>query len=455
MNKKLILPILSILFLTGCIDTNINPSEDFNNDNTSTPTETTPNDDGNGNTEGNTGGNDNNTGGNEGGGTSTGGNEGGSTGGTEPPVTTTYTSTTISGANTLCNKIAVSTSDVNKQGEDKVSFKGRLFFAEDCGTTSSKNGYLSTNQYKCFFFDNEDWIYVGVSSTMYAQLSKYEFKDNEYVEIKGTTNKYLGQNEIIADSYTWLGNNSGLSYSFASLASAKSFPENTIDEILTKAKASRLNIKGTNYTDNIVHFKAKYVQKVENAVALFASGSSYIYVHGTSKLNNGFTLGNSYDIYGAINMFIYRPQIEFLYSNVLSEPVTVSGSASESLSGTNLYKVSYTKDTTNHSANYENVFGKMYSFEGYVQYYIKGGYYYTCLSDTNKNYSTYTAAITGKALFINNTSEEKISSESDLTHSLLGSYYNQKVTINYTPYLLNTNYYWQVQIFTESISIVE
>ena len=180
MNKKLILPILSLLFLTGCVDTNINPSEDFNNDNTSTPTETTPNDGGDDNTGGdtNTGGDNNNTGGNE------------------PPVTTTYTNTTISGANTLCNKITASASDVNKQGEDKVSFKGRLFFAEDCGTTSSKNGYLSTNQYKCFFFDNEDWIYVGVSSTMYAQLSKYEFQDNEYVEIKGTTNKYLGQNEI-------------------------------------------------------------------------------------------------------------------------------------------------------------------------------------------------------------------------------------------------------------------
>ena len=373
-----------------------------------------------------------------------------------PTVQNGYRRVTIKGAHALCNKITSTDATPNKEGSDKVTFKGKMLFVEDIGTTSEKNGYSSKNQYQAFLFDNEDWIYVGISSKDYSNLSKYEFKDNEYLEIKGTTHKYHNQDEIVLDSYEWLGNNSGLNYSFENLISNKNFDLKTIGEIIQKDKTEPLNIKGTNFGDEVTHFKGKYIQKVENAVALFASGDDYILVHSTSKLNNNFTIGKTYDIYGVYNMFIYRPQFEFVHYKVISEEINVNEYPSNTLSGTSLYQIKYTKDTMNHSVQYENIFGKAYSYEGYINYYQKGSYYYFVLDDYDKDpYQTYTNAMNAKTMFVNNSDEEKIETAHDLSYSELGKHYGEKIKVSFVPYLKNTVGYWQVQLLIDTLTVIE
>lgn len=436
-NKKIFLSVLAVFLLTSC-------NNNFDEENNSNNNDQTQN---NNNDNDDTSKSDNNNDSDDGG-----SSKDDDDNPSEPVI---YIERSISEINKLCDQITTTTDDINVNGNDKVSFVGKMVFTEGVVATSTKNGYLTTNQYKCFVYDNEDWIYIGINSSMYEQLSKYQYKDDEYLSIKGTTHKYLGINEVIVDSYEYIGETTTLNYSLDKLFESKSIEKKTISEVFDIAKNEKINIKGITYSTKIVQIDARYVQKVENAISLFGSETDYIYLHGSDKLNNNFTVENSYHLYCVISMYLYRPQVQFLDSrNFSSEETNVEVNLNNltTKSGEDIYNVSYTKETTQHSLNYENIFGKIYSFTGYVSYYIKNYNYFFVLDDNLSNsYNAYTNAKTAKTLFVNNENETKISTQKDLTYSNLGKYYQTKISVSFTPYLLNTSGYWQVQIFPETL----
>lgn len=375
-----------------------------------------------------------------------------------------YETVTISQANTYCDSIVEAADAVNTTGDKKVSITGRMMFAETNNCT--KAGYLSTNLYKLFVFDGTGYIYVGVDTNRYNTVfSKYEYSDTSYYTFKGTINKYLGSNEIIMDSYTWLSSYSGPTFDYSTLESL--YPtRSTMSEIYNLNAAQKLNVKG-NKLGEVVSFVGKYIDKVEASIALFADGKNVMRVHGDGKLNNQFfksndrtpeaiDSGKTYVIYCTLNMFDYVPEVQFLAAKEYDgEPVvTYSTEGVTTLTANNVWSIIPNKDNlkNDHYVAYESMAQEIHYFEGYITYSNISNKLNMLLSDTAKTdgYNSAANEKAGKALRINNIGETALSSDIDIDNSTFAAVFTSKATakigIYFTTKSYNTNGYWQIQV---------
>lgn len=386
----------------------------------------------------------------------------------------TYEQVTIKKANDYCDEISVGTNNINTAGDKHISITGRMMFAE--GINCTKTGYNSNNLYKLFVFDNTDYIYVGINETMYTNVfSKYEYSDTSYYTFKGVINKYLDQNELIMESYTWLSSYSGPEFGISKI---KEFAGSvtSIDDIYSACQSSRMNLKGNVYK-NVVSFKGKYIDKVENSLALFANGKKVMRVHGNSKLNNRFSKssdrtkeaidsGKTYTIYGVIALYDYVPEIEYLGSEevtVASEEVTYSLSGVTALTASNVWNIIPDKDSLkdSHYTAYENMAQEIHYFEGYINYSMYSNKMNMLLTDNcaTGQYSSALNEANGKALRINNDGETALTSSTDQSYSTFYSQYatspSQKIGIYFTTKAYNTNHYWQIEVLNRfDISLI-
>ncbi|HBF68060.1 MAG TPA: hypothetical protein DDW20_01905 [Firmicutes bacterium] len=380
-----------------------------------------------------------------------------------------YEKVTIKEANELCDKIVL-TEEVNNVSNKYVSITGRMMFAESINCT--QKGYRSDNAYKLFVFDETGYIYVGVNADRYNNVfSKYEYGDTSYYTFKGVLNNYLGQNELIMEDYVWEHSvPTNLNYDLL-----KSFTGSTksMAEIYSLDNKLKVNNKGIAY-GGIVSFEGKYVDKVENAVALFANEEYVIRVHGHSKLNNNFNsvkteeeLNNSktYVVIGVLTMYNYIPEIQYLDSKISENNINYNLTKATKITAKELWKLTPDKDKlkNSHYQEYENVAQQIHYFEGYVSYSYYSGKINMVLTDEyNENY--FNSALNeqnGKALRINNESETGLNKESDIANTKFGAFYesengDKKIRVYFTTYGYNTNHYWQIQILNvNNITVIE
>ena len=449
MKKQFLSLILFLSLLTGCGQSSSN-SEDTNQSGNTTTTTISNTDSSN----------DTNT-------STTTSNDSESSSSSEQQIV--YEEMTIKEANELCNKIVL-TEEVNNISETHVSITGRMMFAESINCT--QKGYRSDNAYKLFVFDETGYIYVGINADRYNNVfSKYEYSDTSYYTFKGVLNNYLGQNELIMEDYVWEHNvpsnlNFDLLNSFAGT-------NKSMKEIYSLNNKLQVNNKGIAY-GGIVSFEGKYIDKVENAVALFANEEYVMRVHGHSKLSNSFNsvkteeeLNNSktYQVIGVLTMYNYIPEVQYLASKISSNNVNYNLEKATKITAKELWKLTPDKDKlkNSHYQEYENVAQQIHYFEGYVSYSFYSGKINMVLTDEyNENY--FTSAINeqnAKALRINNESETGLNKQSDLLNTKFGAFYesengDKKIRIYFTTYGYNTNHYWQIQVLnTNNITVIE
>lgn len=380
-----------------------------------------------------------------------------------------YEPVSIAKANQYCDAISASVGDINTLGDKYVEVTGKFAFVEPCGTTAGD--YRADNQYKVFLYDDTGYIYIGINDERYNAVFKKKQCLNSYYKFRGIINKYLGTtNEIIMGygesdikaGYTWLEGYSGPEFNTTHLANFAGALK-TMDEIFKLDQAMYVNIKGTHY-GSLVAFKGQYVEKVENAVALFANGKKVMKVHGHGKLNNAFSKpddsvnGDCYTIYGVLTMFKCVPEIEYVdHVKITEESEKVSYDVSDltTKTGANFWQYTYDSDNevNKHNSGYAALHPEIWHYEGYVHVVLYSGKYNFALCDTEGYTNTYlTTGKSGtekskKALRLNNSNETEISSEGDLNRSVLYNYLGQRISINLVAYSYNTSYYWQVEAF--------
>lgn len=322
-----------------------------------------------------------------------------------------------------------------------LSVNVRLFSIFDRVSTS---GGYGPQRYSGFASDNTEGINISFGSLIYGKLKDYKGQDTSYYTFEGELTSYKGQLEIYAEKATFIAKPT-FTVNYESIQKF-AVQEDDIKGIQTDIASLRLNRSGSAIGD-LISFEAKYLEKLDNAVLLFTDGANFIRLHGSNKISNSFTLNQSYTVLASLGMFRYVPSLEFVDKTSLTKEIETPLS-SKDITASDLYKVSYQKDNEEHSIDYENVFYTSVGFSGYVNRYVKDQKTYFVLDDVKKDqdYSTLEAAMSAKALFINNPSEKGISTETDLANSALYDNYisGEILYISFLPYLLNTTGYWMI-----------
>lgn len=329
-----------------------------------------------------------------------------------------------------------------------VQLVGKIVLAKDQVATNGLYGEI--NQYKALFIDETSYIYLDINYNFYSKIKDYQYKDTTIYSIKGEIISNNNIIEINVNEYTFL-NNSSLSFSFSSYYSDLAYTSNyyqIINNII-------INNRGCGFSE-LIKVKAKYIMKLTNTNLLMYDGENYFQLNGHDKIGNEFVLNNTYDLLVIPNLYRYAPGLVYVDKIISQEIIELEDlSKVDKLSSSDLYKIKYSKETTNHSSNYENVFMNIYKFEGYINYYLKNNQINMVMSDnySSSSYSSYTNALNAKCSFLNNDSEKGLYTDSDLSNSLTYEYALEeiKVSFYYYPYLFNTSNYWMTYIISDIV----
>ncbi|MCQ2742370.1 MAG: hypothetical protein MJ239_03630 [Bacilli bacterium] len=332
----------------------------------------------------------------------------------------------------------------------RVSFDARVYFYGTSICTKSGTG----NPYWAFAVNETGYIYAAISDKDYATAKDYAGLDNQYFHIEGTLSLCYGTPQIQVDAWDFIEErtfnvfNSTLDKYVGELQ--------TLENIYDSAKASRINSKGVYY-GSLTRFEGVFVAKMDNSVLLFSDGLKTVKLHGSSKISNSFTLGSTYQVYGVPSMYQYCPGFEYVSNSKIEKEIAIP-EATKTTTAASTYNWKYQNDTTKHQTSYENLFGDLYTFTGYVSCYMKNSSYYFVLTDELRDlpFTSYTEAINGKALFVKNETENNLYTEQEMLHSFLADHYmnDQKITLTFSPYLWNTQKYFQAYFLPESITPV-
>lgn len=309
---------------------------------------------------------------------------------------------------------------------------------------TSKNGM--GNRYKLLMTDGNDYIYVKTDSTVYQ---KVKGRIGVVLNIEGTVSLYCGVEEIT---------HNGTFNAITKEIMDPTFEAISLEDAYSYTDDMTLNCKGCN-GGKLVQIECKYLGKMDDTNGLFYDGEYIINVHGDSKYLNSLNIGNSYLINGALNVFNFRPGLQY-YSSTSSSKIFDDIDASKlEIMDDSAYNIKYEVDKLAKYPAYSNMFKKLRRIEGYVNYYLKDGKYYTVFDKEYKEdcYTAYTNAVSAKALFFKNESMVNISSDIGLTKNPLNEHYvsGNKVSIVVAPYLWNTNKYWQVYALENNITVIE
>ena len=347
------------------------------------------------------------------------------------------------------SKAANYLSSVNEVGvyesTEEVEIDLQLIAVLDAITT--KQGYGS--RYKALMSDGEDYIYVKITDTEYKDLKKYITERQTY-HVKGVMGLYnKTEPEIISDGeIEYIGDNI-ISTDYLSLAE-----ELSLSDIYDHLNNLSLNCKGVTYS-SVIKTKVTCLAKDINSTNLyFGNGQYIINVHGNDKVTNNFTKGSSYILVGALSVYNYRPSLEYVYSEPISEEITFDYDNALSLKALEFYNYTYQVDEEEKYPEYTKFFETPKLVEGYINYYLKDGKGNLVLTDTyyDSPFSTIENAKSAKSIMIDNENCRQLT-DSNVDYCPLYEYALEetKVSLVIFPYMWNTSKYPMVYCYNFSI----
>ena len=347
------------------------------------------------------------------------------------------------------SKAANYLSSVNEVGvyesTEEVEIDLQLIAVLDAITT--KQGYGS--RYKALMSDGEDYIYVKITDTEYKDLKKYITERQTY-HVKGVIGLYnKTEPEIISDGEIEYIGDDIISIDYLSLAE-----ELSLSDIYDNLNNLSLNCKGVAYS-SVIKTKVTCLAKDINSTNLyFGNGQYIINVHGNDKVTNNFTKGSSYILVGALSVYNYRPSLEYVYSEPISEEIAFNYNDSSSLKASDFYKYTYQVDEEEKYPEYTKFFETPKLVEGYINYYLKDGKGNLVLTDTyyDSPFSTIENAKSAKSIMIDNENCRQLT-DSNVDYCPLYEYALEKIKINLVvfPYMWNTSKYPMVYCYNFSI----
>ncbi len=331
----------------------------------------------------------------------------------------------------LVNDRGVYTSNI------KAEITAQLLTLQDYGTT--KEGY--NGKYKALVANETGVITVTIPDTAYDSMSEFKQEKQVYT-FSGVVG--LANDEVEID----MGNGAApkrhvgvsLDYDYRTFAKAETSIANLRTTVL--ANDLKLNVKGIGWKQDIYKMDLEYIDKVVNATALFSDGVNIIEVHGHDKINNIFTKGHTYTIYGRPGLYNFRPELEFIGHESSAETITLSFAGAPQISAAQIFGYSYLidKDTDYLLAKnkqYGAIVNNVYYFEGYVNLYDKSGKIHFLLEDSycEDPRSSEAAAFTAKSLSIKNDDSRNLD-DRGFTASPFYEFYNsgEKIGVYLTPH---------------------
>ena len=340
-------------------------------------------------------------------------------------------------------------SSVNEVGvyesTEEVKIDLQLIAVLDAITT--KQGYGS--RYKALMSDGEDYIYVKITDTEYKDLKKYITERQTY-HVKGVIGLYnKTEPEIISDGeIEYIGDNI-ISTGYLSLTE-----ELSLSDIYDHLNNLSLNCKGVAYS-SVIKTKVTCLAKDINSTNLyFGNGQYIINVHGNDKVTNNFTKGSSYILVGALSVYNYRPSLEYVYSEPISEEITFDYDNALSLKASEFYNYTYQVDEDEKYPEYTKFFETPKLVEGYINYYLKDGKGNLVLTDNyyNSPFSSIENAKSAKSIMIDNENCRQLT-DSNVAYCPLYEYALEEIKVNLVvfPYMWNTSKYPMVYCYNFSI----
>ena len=329
-----------------------------------------------------------------------------------------------------------------------VDLTGRVYFYGDMVTTQAGSG----NQYSAFAVDETGYLYCDIDLATYSgNPKKYAGTENQYFRIQGTLSSFKGTPHVQVRSFDFIQNPT-MSIGVDDIQNLSSSIQN-MGDVYSYIADMPINLKGCGFGD-IASFTGKYIAEMDDSVLLFSDGTHLMKVHGNNKISNSFTLNQVYTVYGVMDEYRFAPGMEYL-EKVASEETIEDIASATSVTCASTYSWNYKNDTDAHQSNYEGLFGKTYSVTGYVNAYTKNEKKYFVLTDAayDADFNAYVNAVSAKALFFKNDTENSLYKKADFDSSLLYPYYTSKerVTLQFAPYLWNTSKYFQGYILPGSL----
>ena len=150
-------------------------------------------------------------------------------------------------------------------------------------------------------------------------------------------------------------------------------------------------------------------------------------------------------------MYKYALSFDYITHVSLNEDISIPN-VKEGIKEVDLYKNYPTKDSTSHFKVYEERKMNVYSFEGYVDYYVKTDKIFFVLSSTlnvlESTNRTKENARSKQTLFVSNETESNLTLN-DSKYSKLYEAWQKKEKVNLTiyPYAWNSEKYFQVHVY--------
>lgn len=381
---------------------------------------------------------------------------------TSDSVALPTTISSISEVNNLANLLSNNNDVGIANGDELVKIRVRLVADLDSLTTQSNYG---SERYKMLAVDTSGSLYVRMASKNRETMQQYVSTSSSFgstLEIIGYPSLYREENELLFYSYSVSAVQ--INIDFQSIATYMA----SISDVYSEIGEMKMNNKGRAF-GAIVSFDAYCLHKLttDDNNLIFIDNNNSILVYDQKNFYNGISEGVTYKIFASLEMMTFRPSVVLLQIESSSRQDITFGNfeingLGTSFTGVQLYAKApgkdYNPDSYPTNPNYSNLFGKMYRYEGYINFYFKNESVFMVLEDTyhENNYSAYTNATSAKCLFVNNDSEEGLYSDGDFNNSILyqALYANQtkKYSVYVFPYLWNTNNYFQVELLLDSLN---
>lgn len=335
----------------------------------------------------------------------------------------------------------------------KASFRAQLLAYQD---------YINSGSYtypnKALVANETGYILVAINQDHYKNISGYASLQQVY-DYEGTITYYNGEPELTLTKAPTYVSDVTLNYDLAVE------DRTSIMNVFNEMKTIKQNKSATGYIARPMQLTLRYLMKLESSIGLFTDGVNVIQVHGWSNLTNKFFVNTVYDVTFMPGFYRAKPSFTYIASSVNNEMEVVELEKPQ-MTAAQLYSYSYVKEPKtqsdwNKNLVYAEKLLSLYTFQGYVNYYVKNNAAYIVFDDIAKaNYSTETSATSAKALFANNDSSRVLYKDSDFLNCVFweeastAKLKKNLVEFVFVPYVMNTNNYFQIHVFEETYSVL-
>lgn len=269
---------------------------------------------------------------------------------------------------------------------------------------TNQTGYTASN--KVLVANATGHLIVSINGDAYDIIKQYH-QDQQVYDFRGYIGVYNNEVEVVMDTFGRPTYRAGLTLAYDYKVFA--IRGTNILNFVTKVKALKHNTKGVTWSQDITVYKLKYIAKTDDSQALFTDGVNVISVHSHNYINNRFTKGSVYDVYGREGLFNFKPSFEYIGHTSISDAIEFTyPDVATKITAAELSAFKFEVDKPSAlTANfrYTDSLIKFYYFEGYANYYTKGSDDFIVFDDTAKdNYYAITNASSAKALFAKNDS---------------------------------------------------